>query len=80
MNERNLAVVEALAGFAETRGHTLLELAVCWLLARGPVASVIAGATSAEQARANAAAAAWKLTRSELDAVDAILTGAEQRA
>ncbi len=54
--------VDALARFAEERGHTLLELAFAWLLALEPVASVIAGATRPEQVRTNAAAGAWRLT------------------
>src|SRR5262249_2236241 len=33
LNEKNLAIVEELARFAEGRGHTLLELAFGWLLA-----------------------------------------------
>jgi len=64
--EENLAKVEKLAAFAEARGHTLLELAFSWLAAQPTVASVIAGATSAEQVKANAAAAAWKLTAEDL--------------
>ena len=51
--------IETLTAFAESRGHTLLELAFSWLLALQPVASVIAGATSPEQVRANVAAGAW---------------------
>ena len=57
------------------RGHTILELAFSWLLRRPDVASVIAGATSPEQARNNAAAAGWKLTDAELAEVDSIVTG-----
>ena len=49
--------VEALDGWARDHGHTLLELAIAWLLARPTVASVIAGATKPEQVQANAAAA-----------------------
>ena len=48
--------VEAWRAFAAERGHTVLDLAVAWLLAHEPVASVIAGATSPAQVRANAAA------------------------
>ena len=59
--------------FAEARGHTLLELAFSWLLARPPVASVIAGATSPEQVAANAEAAGWRLTPAELAEIDAIV-------
>src|SRR5579885_1588523 len=47
----NLDKVEKLIAFAESKGHTILELAFGWLLAHGEVASVIAGATSVEQVR-----------------------------
>ncbi len=73
LNEHNLAIVEALIQFAEARGHTILELAVSWLLARPVVASVIAGATKPEQVRANAGAAAWRLTDAELGEIDRIV-------
>ena len=56
-----LELVERLIAFAESRGHTILELAVSWLLAHKPVSSVIAGATSPEQIHANANAARWTL-------------------
>jgi aryl-alcohol dehydrogenase-like predicted oxidoreductase len=62
--------VEALVTFAESRGHTILELAFSWLLAHGAVASVIAGATSPEQVHANVAAANWALTPAEMAEVD----------
>jgi aryl-alcohol dehydrogenase-like predicted oxidoreductase len=62
--------VEALRGFAASRGHELLELAFSWLLARREVASVIAGATKPEQVRANVRAAEWKLTAADLAGVD----------
>ncbi len=61
--------LEALERFARDRGHTLLELAFAWLLAQTPVASVIAGATSGEQVRANVAAGEWRLDTDDLAAV-----------
>jgi aryl-alcohol dehydrogenase-like predicted oxidoreductase len=61
--------IEALEAFARERGHTLLELAIAGLAAQPGVASVIAGATSAEQARANAAAAGWRLGPDDLAAL-----------
>jgi len=72
MDDVRMNRVEALREFAESRGHTLLELAFSWLLARPTVASVIAGATKPEQVRSNVAAASWQLTPEELAAVDAI--------
>lgn len=73
LDEGHLQTVEALARFAESRGHTLLELAFSWLLARPVVPSVIAGATSAQQIRSNVAAVGWKLTPADLAEVDRIL-------
>jgi aryl-alcohol dehydrogenase-like predicted oxidoreductase len=79
-SEHNLAIAESLAQFAESRGRTLLDLAFSWLLARPAVASVIAGATSAEQVRANAAAASWRLTERDAEEVEARMGEAARRA
>jgi aryl-alcohol dehydrogenase-like predicted oxidoreductase len=70
LTDENLDKVEVLIEFAESRGHTILDLAVSWLLAHRVVASVIAGASSAQQLRANAGAAGWKLTPAELQEID----------
>jgi aryl-alcohol dehydrogenase-like predicted oxidoreductase len=69
---RNLDTVERLIEYAESRGHTILELAVSWLLSHKPVASVIAGATKPEQVRANATAGNWRLTPTEMKEISAI--------
>ncbi len=68
-----LAVVERLTAFAQSRGRTTVELAIAWIAAHGPVASVIAGATSPEQVGANVAAADWALGDDELAEIDALL-------
>ena len=80
LTEENLDKVEALIEYAESHGHTILELAISWLLAHRVVASVIAGASSAQQVRANAAAASWKLSDADLDEIDALLRGEAGRA
>lgn len=72
LTEDRLEKLETLVAFAESRGHTLLELAFAWLLAEPLVASVIAGATKPEQVRANAAAAAWTLTAEDRAGIDAL--------
>jgi aryl-alcohol dehydrogenase-like predicted oxidoreductase len=74
LTERNLAILEELIEFSESRGHTILELAFSWLLTRPAVASVIAGATSPEQLKSNAGAAGWKLNDAELAEVGVIVT------
>ena len=76
LNVRNIQIVEALIAFAESRRHTILELAISWLARHDVVASVIAGATSPDQVSANAASAGWKLTTEELAEIDAILARA----
>ncbi|MFF5296796.1 aldo/keto reductase [Paractinoplanes globisporus] len=67
--------VEALTAYGVERGHSLLEVAIAGLAARPAVTSVIAGATTAEQVHANAAAANWQLSADDLAALDAILEG-----
>jgi aryl-alcohol dehydrogenase-like predicted oxidoreductase len=72
-SDENLQLVERLIAFAEARGHTILELAFSWLLTRPSVAPVIAGATTPEQVRGNAASAGWRLTSDDLAELDGIL-------
>ncbi|AXE24350.1 aldo/keto reductase [Streptomyces globosus] len=71
LTEQRLDTVEALAAVAEKHGRSVLELAVGWLSAQPGCASVIAGATSPEQVRANAAAGAAPLDPEILAEVDA---------
>ena len=73
LTDENLDRIEKLVAFAESRGHTLLDLAFSWLLAHPVVASVIAGAMSPEQVRTNAAAAGWRLTEEEMAEIDRIV-------
>jgi aryl-alcohol dehydrogenase-like predicted oxidoreductase len=73
--DQRLDQVEALIAFAGSRGHTVLELAFAWLLARPAVASVIAGATKPAQVHANASAAGWALTSDDMAEIDGVLQG-----
>ena len=72
LSDRNWQISEKLIDFAETRGHTALELAFSWLLSQKPVASVIAGATKPDQVVQNVTAGNWVLSPTELIEVDAI--------
>ena len=72
-NDANLDRVEVLESWARERGHSLLELAIGWLASQPVVLSVIAGATSPDQVRANVAAGGWRLTPEELDEVGALV-------
>jgi aryl-alcohol dehydrogenase-like predicted oxidoreductase len=64
-SDRTFARLEALDSFASSRGHSLLELAIGWLLAQPAVATVIAGAAKPGQAESNASAAGWHLSLDE---------------
>ena len=75
LNDERLTKVEALRAFAEAQNHTLLELAFSWLLAHPVVACVIAGATTPEQVKANAAAVGWSLTVADIAAIDKVTAG-----
>jgi aryl-alcohol dehydrogenase-like predicted oxidoreductase len=70
LSDERLSTVEKLATFASDHGHTLLELAISYLAAQPGLASVLAGATNAEQVDLNATAAGWELPASELAAID----------
>ena len=59
--------IEALESFASQAGRSLLEVAVGGLAARPAVSSVIAGATTAEQVRANVAAGSWVPSEDEAE-------------
>jgi aryl-alcohol dehydrogenase-like predicted oxidoreductase len=65
--------VEQLENFAAERSLTLLDVAIGGLAAQPTVASVIAGATTAEQVRANVAAVAWVPSPDDLRALDEIV-------
>lgn len=73
IDEATYDTIEALVAFAEARGRPLAEIAIGALLYRAEVASVIAGATRPEQARANAAAAGWQPTVGDMAELHALL-------
>jgi aryl-alcohol dehydrogenase-like predicted oxidoreductase len=64
--------LEALESFAAQRQLSLLDVAVGGLAAQPTVASVIAGATSAAQVRANVEAGRWSPSPEELAELDLI--------
>ena len=72
MRDDRMATVAELDALAGTEGHGVLDLAFAWLLSHQAVASVIAGATTPEQVRANAAAGQWTPSDALLAQVDAI--------
>jgi aryl-alcohol dehydrogenase-like predicted oxidoreductase len=72
LSDDRLATVAALSALAEREGHTVLELAIAWLLSQKSVSSVIAGATKPEQVVSNVAAGSWTVSPEVLAEVDVI--------
>lgn len=70
-------VLEALTAYGRARELSLLDVAIGGLAAQPAVVSVIAGATSAEQLRANARAGDWEPTEDDLVELDAIVPRGE---
>lgn len=73
ITDERLDRVEALIAWANTQGVTLLDVAIGGLAARPGCASVIAGAMSAEQVKANAEAGDWIPSAGQLAEIDKII-------
>jgi aryl-alcohol dehydrogenase-like predicted oxidoreductase len=73
VTDAKLDKVEALIDWGRQQGVSLLEIAVGALAAQPGCSSVIAGATSPEQVKANAAAGRWEPTTEQLAAIDEIV-------
>ncbi|HTB55031.1 MAG TPA: aldo/keto reductase [Trebonia sp.] len=72
VTDEKLDTVEALIEWGAERGVSILEIAIGGLAAQPGCASVIAGATSAEQVVANVAAGEWEPAQEELAEIDKI--------
>jgi aryl-alcohol dehydrogenase-like predicted oxidoreductase len=72
LTDRNFGVVEAVEQFAHERDVSLLDVAIGWLAAQPQVVSVIAGAMSPDQVRANARAGGWRPSAVDLEELDRI--------
>ena len=72
VTDAKLDKVESLISWAQEHDVTILDVAIGALAAEPGCASVIAGATKAEQIRANAAAGEWIPSASELAEIDKI--------
>ncbi len=70
--EKNEALLAELSMFAQDHGHSVLELAIAWLLAEAAVTSVIAGTSNPQQIAQNVTAQSWRLSPDQKKQVDAI--------
>jgi aryl-alcohol dehydrogenase-like predicted oxidoreductase len=73
VTQEKLAKVEALIAWAQAHGVTILDVAIGALAAQPGCSSVIAGATTPEQVKSNAATAEWIPSAGELTEIDALV-------
>jgi len=73
LHDDNFDKLERLDAWGDEHGRALTEIALSWLASHPVVSSVIAGATSAEQVRANAAATRADLTADEVEEIAALV-------
>ena len=66
LHDGNFDKLDRLEAWGNEHGRTLTEIALSWLASQDVVSSVIAGATSADQVRTNAAATHADLTAAEV--------------
>lgn len=69
-NERNLAIIEAVAAVAKECGRSPAQVAIRWVLQKPDVASVIIGARTRDQLHDNLAAAAFELGAEQMQRLD----------
>jgi aryl-alcohol dehydrogenase-like predicted oxidoreductase len=70
--QRNLDLVVKVEELARARGCTPAQLALAWLLSRGPDVIPIPGSTRAERVEENAGAFRVQLSPADLDALDSL--------
>jgi aryl-alcohol dehydrogenase-like predicted oxidoreductase len=75
LDEADFDRIDALADYAAARGLSMLQVAIGGLVAQPVVGSVIAGATSAQQVRDNAAAGSWVPSADDLRELDEVTAG-----
>lgn len=73
-SESEIAVARKLDQLAGEWGLGMQQVSLAWLLSRPAVASVIVGAETVEELRANASAADIELTQVQLDAISGLTT------
>ncbi|MBI1196961.1 MAG: aldo/keto reductase [Phenylobacterium sp.] len=68
--EQNLTVVDRLAGIAAAKGCTVAQLALAWVLARGPHVVPIPGTRRLDRLEENIGALGVSLSREDMAAID----------
>ncbi|MGW8813021.1 aldo/keto reductase [Gordonia terrae] len=70
-DDKILDIVDVATDIAGSRGTSVAQVALNWVVSRPTVSSVIVGARTREQLLDNLGATAWELTTEEIDRLDA---------
>ena len=73
LTDENFTKVERLEAWAKARHRSVLDVSLSWLASQSVVGSVIAGATSPEQVRANAEATRTDLSEADIAEIGALV-------
>ena len=65
--------MEKLRLIAQDAGHTVVELAINWILRQPGITSAVCGAKRPEQIRENAGGSDWELSDKQLAAIEEVL-------
>ena len=79
LTENNYNIIENLTIWAKKKNKSLLDLAFAWLLANKCVSSVISGATNIDQLKTNASTHTWKISKEEMEEINAIFPSTDRR-
>ena len=71
--QKNLELVEKLRSIAQDAGHTVVELAINWILRTPGITSAVCGAKRPDQISENAGGSGWELSEPELAAIEEAL-------
>lgn len=74
LSKDTLMLTQALEGFALSRGRSLTEVAIAWLLNRPAVAVVLAGMRSIEHLEVCCKSTDWHLSKAEMEEIDKIIS------
>lgn len=68
--QKNMELIEELRLIAKEAGHSVVELAINWILRRPGITSAVCGAKRPEQIRENAGGSGWELSDKQMAAID----------
>jgi len=79
LTDDTLGMVEKLSNYAIAQGHSLVELALSWVLTRPAITGVLIGARNEEQLNECIAGTSWKLSDDDIESVESVINSSGLR-